>query len=202
MQDPSLDDSPDPPDEFWDAHYDDLRRIAHSLMGDQKWTRQPTELVNDAYLRERRSPPFQFKNRSHFRAAMAKRLRQVYLDEWKRRTAAKRDSRQTVSMVDLDLAVEPPDADPYQLVTLTFEHLEIRWPGLGRLYEQRVFGELTIAELAERPADPGRPGSRRASPFHRRPESFRRRSIRSISLAGRRGGGAADQGVSRARDVR
>ena len=72
----------EPPENYWDSLYDELRRIAHSLMGGQNWTRQPTELVNDAYLREQRTAPFRFKDRTHFRAAMARRLRQVYLDEW------------------------------------------------------------------------------------------------------------------------
>src|SRR5262245_4815271 len=92
----------EPPDDYWDSLYDELRRIAHSLLAGQNWTRQPTELVNDAWLREQRSTSFRFKDRTHFRAAMARRLRQVYLDEWKRRTAAKRDVRNRVPLEDHD----------------------------------------------------------------------------------------------------
>ena len=40
------------------------------------------------------------------------------------------------------------DPDRYELVTLTFDHLEENWPGLGRLLEQQVFGDLGMAELA------------------------------------------------------
>jgi DNA-directed RNA polymerase specialized sigma24 family protein len=138
----------EPPEAYWEALYDELRRIAHSLMKDQNWTRQPTELVNDAYLRERRSTPFRFKDRTHFRAAMARRLRQVYLDEWRRRTAAKRDAGATVRLEDHDVPTDPLEPDSYQVVTLTFDHLEQNWPGLGRLLEERVFGDLTNAELA------------------------------------------------------
>jgi DNA-directed RNA polymerase specialized sigma24 family protein len=145
---PPQDDSPEPPEGYWDSLYDELRCIAHSLMRGQNWTRQPTELVNDAYLREQNTAPFRFKDRTHFRAAMARRLRQVYLDEWKRRTAAKRDVRQTVPLDDHDRSTPPTDPDRYQLVTLTFDHLEENWPGLGRLLEQKVFGGLEIAELA------------------------------------------------------
>ena len=137
-----------PPEAYWDSLYDELRRIAHSLLDGQNWTRQPTELVNDAYLREQRATPFRFKDRAHFRAAMARRLRQVYLDEWRRRTAAKRDARNRVSLDDHDPAAPAQPADSYQLVTLTFDHLERHWPGLGRLLEQSVFGELSTAELA------------------------------------------------------
>ena len=146
--DPSGGSLPEPPESYWDSLYDELRKIAHSLLRDQNWTRQPTELVNDAFLREQRSTPFRFKDRTHFRAAMARRLRQVYLDEWRRRTADKRDVRVKVSIEDRDVAIDPPDPDPYRLVTLTFDHLEENWPGLGHLLEQRVFGGLEIAELA------------------------------------------------------
>jgi DNA-directed RNA polymerase specialized sigma24 family protein len=141
----------EPPEGYWDALYDELRRIAHSLMRGQNWTRQPTELVNDAYLREQRSAPFRFKDQTHFRAAMARRLRQVYLDEWKRRTAARRDAGKTERLDDHEVPTPAATVDPdqFQLVTLTFDHLEQNWPGLGRLLEQRVFGELTVAELAK-----------------------------------------------------
>jgi RNA polymerase sigma factor (TIGR02999 family) len=139
----------EPPEGYWDSLYDELRRIAHSLLKGQNWTRQPTELVNEAYLREQRSTPFRFKDRTHFRAAMARRLRQVYLDEWKRRTATKRGGAAIkVRLEDHDIPMDPAEPDDYQLVTLTFDHLEQQWPGLGRLLEQSVFGDLSNAELA------------------------------------------------------
>src|SRR5690348_15428665 len=72
--------------------YKELRQLAASYLRRESpgHTLQPTALVHEAYLRlvDQRAP--QFENRSHFFGVAARLMRQILVDQARRRKAGKR----------------------------------------------------------------------------------------------------------------
>jgi RNA polymerase sigma factor (TIGR02999 family) len=77
------------------ALYNELRQIArrHLLKHPGAATLQPTALVHEAYVKLSRSGEIGARGRSHFLAIAARAMRQVLVDQAKRRRAAKRECR-------------------------------------------------------------------------------------------------------------
>src|SRR5690606_8250642 len=70
--------------------YDNLRRLAADRLGRGDWTCQPTEIVNEAYLRLVDQTRVDWQGRTHFFAIGAEMIRRVIADEAKRRGRQKR----------------------------------------------------------------------------------------------------------------
>ena len=71
--------------------YEELRRLAGSLMSGEKpgQTLQPTALVHEAYTRLVADPELQWDSRAHFFAAAARSMRQILINRAKKRKAEK-----------------------------------------------------------------------------------------------------------------
>lgn len=76
----------------WSVVYDELRGIArHQMAGEAPGhTLQPTALVHEAYLRLMGGRDVDWANRRHFFAAAAKIMRQIRIDDARRRRRLKR----------------------------------------------------------------------------------------------------------------
>src|SRR5512138_567296 len=72
--------------------YDELRRLAHQHMRREKpgHMLQTTALVHEAYLRLIDQSQVHFANRAHFFAIAARLMRQILVDDARRRKGAKR----------------------------------------------------------------------------------------------------------------
>ena len=134
--------------------YDDFRRLARGYLGPSESTPdlQPTEIVHEAYIRLINQKDVSWKDRSHFFAVGARAMRQILVDEARKRMAQKRGGQaQNISMdsvakklkVSLDSEVNVLDVD---------EAVE----KLARINSQRAdfvvlrfFGGLTVDEAAE-----------------------------------------------------
>jgi RNA polymerase sigma-70 factor, ECF subfamily len=130
--------------------YHDLRRIARRCMRNERagHTLQPTELVNEAYVRLVRSENNAWKDRAHFFAVAAQVMRRILVDYARARNSAKRGYG---NRVDLDKAELSVTLDAEQILSLDAALTRLaQWDARrSRVVEMRVFGGLTEAEIAQ-----------------------------------------------------
>jgi len=130
--------------------YGELRAIAGSYFRGSaaNHTLQPTALVHELFLRllDRTSP--EFASRAHFVAVSSKAMRNILADHARKRRAAKRGGdHYRVTLTDaLSAGAEVVDL-------LLLDEVLTRLSQQGERYapvvEMRIFGGLTVAEIAE-----------------------------------------------------
>ena len=101
-------------DELLPLVYSELRKLARSLMAKTPPgnTLQTTALVHEAYLRLVGSADPGWNGRGHFFGAAARAMRQILVDQARRKASAKHGGgRRRVEAGDWELAVEPPVID-------------------------------------------------------------------------------------------
>ena len=131
--------------------YDELRRIAAARMRQLPPgnTLQPTALVHEAYLRLAKAEGSAWNSRAHFVSAAVQSMRQVLVDQVRRKKSAKRGGDRV--RVDLEFAEIPvtPAAidllDFHDALTRLEQHDERK----GRIVLLRCFGGLERKEIAE-----------------------------------------------------
>ena len=131
--------------------YDELRKLARHYLHQQgsQRTLQPTALVNEAYLRLVKQTEVQFQNRAQFYGLAAKLIRDLLVDDTRRRMAEKRGGDGLrVSFSEADKLSQPEDFDLLAL-NEALDKLAHHKPQHSRIVELRFFGGLTIAETAE-----------------------------------------------------
>src|SRR5580704_14477558 len=80
-------------DYLFSVTYEELRRLASTVKGnDPSHTLNPTALVNEAWLKLVKSPPFETTSRLHFKRIAARAMRQVLIEAARRRNSSKRGS--------------------------------------------------------------------------------------------------------------
>ncbi len=130
--------------------YDELRSLARSrlrkLMPGQ--TLQPTALVHEAFLRLVGKEDPGWDGRGHFFAAAARAMRQIVVEQARRKMALKRggDRRRMGSEQAVPI-VEPP-SDEILAVDEAVKRLERDDPRKGQIVNLRFFARLTTAETA------------------------------------------------------
>jgi RNA polymerase sigma factor (TIGR02999 family) len=133
------------------AVYRELRRMAarHLRRERRGHTLQPTDLLNEAYLRLMRGRhPRQWANRSHFFAMASTVMRRVLVDHARRRAAGKRDGQaraETLPDAGLALAHSP---ERIIAVDRALSELAVHEPRQARIVELRFFAGLTDEEVA------------------------------------------------------
>lgn len=137
-------------DELAPILYDELRRVAGGVMRGERpnLTIQPTDLVHEAYLRMADQTRLQSRDRAHFLALAARAMRQILVDHWRRRKAAKRGGGVRIQLEPgIDVAAERPA----EVVTLddALQALAEIDPRKAQVIELRFFGGMTAAEIAE-----------------------------------------------------
>ena len=130
--------------------YNELRQLARYHLQQQgpNRTLQPTALVNEAYLRLAKQSQVEFENRAQFFGLAAKLIRELLVDDTRRRQAEKRGGEGLrVSLADAEAVSAPADFDLLALDE-ALHRLTQNKPQHGRIVELRFFGGLTIAETA------------------------------------------------------
>jgi RNA polymerase sigma factor (TIGR02999 family) len=130
--------------------YDDLRKLARARMAKlvPGQTLQPTALVHEAYVRVIGSGDPGWDGRGHFFGAAAQAMRNILVDQARRKAALKRGGgRQRLDLVDSDLAIQPPREDILALDE-ALRRLEADDPRKGRIVNLRYFAGLTAEETA------------------------------------------------------
>lgn len=142
-----------PADELFPLVYNELRRLAQWQMGnDSGNTLQPTALVHEAYLRLVDRSESGWRGRTHFIAFASKVMRNLLVDQARRRASAKRGGDQRrVTLAEPVSPFENRDLDTDQLLHLTsaLDRLSLEDPRAAHIVELRYFGGLKVSEVAE-----------------------------------------------------
>jgi RNA polymerase sigma-70 factor, ECF subfamily len=136
---------------LFEAIYPELRRLARSLMRRERpgHTLQPTELVHDAYMKLVDETIILARDRAHFLGIAARAMRQILVDHARRRHAEKRGGQwDRVTLVD---SLGSSAANGIELLALdeAIASLAAKDQRAARVMELRIFGGLTIEEIAQ-----------------------------------------------------
>lgn len=131
--------------------YEELRHLAHQYMRREKpgHTLQTSALVNEAYVRLVKQSEIKWESRAHFFGIAARLMRQILVDQARRRNFAKRGGGAIrVSLNDATAIAQEQSAS---VVTLdeALKTLEQTDPRKSRIVELRFFGGMSIEETAE-----------------------------------------------------
>jgi RNA polymerase sigma factor (TIGR02999 family) len=132
---------------LFDLVYPELHRLARSRIKGN-WpdqTLQPTELINEVYIRLVAAPDQNFANRRSFFGYAAKAMRTALVDHWRRRRAVftplgdfTHGKLSREDKIELGLAVHS-----------VLDELEQAHPDWSTVVEMKVFLDLTHAAIAE-----------------------------------------------------
>lgn len=132
--------------------YGELRALAGYLFKNEPshHTLQPTAIVHEAYMRLIASAENSWTGRAHFLGVAAKAMRQILIDHARRRNAAKRGG-QGWQRITLNRALDAMESDTVDAIDLddALTRLAERSERQARIVELRVFGGLTVEEVAE-----------------------------------------------------
>lgn len=130
--------------------YGELHRIAVNAMRREAdgHTLQPTELVDEAFVRLVGPHGGPWQNRSHFYAIAAQTIRRILIDHARHRRRAKRDHGLRIT---LDESLGEDAGDSLDLIALddALQQLDTLAPRQARVVELRFFGGLEVDETAE-----------------------------------------------------
>jgi RNA polymerase sigma factor (TIGR02999 family) len=132
--------------------YDDVRRVAQERLRGERdgHTLGPTALAHEAYLRlcgQRRLRP---ADRAEFFAAASNTMRRILVDYARTRRRQKRGGGEAVvPLDDVEPLLSDRAVDETVALDAALTKLEARFPRAARVFELRVFGGLTLDEIAE-----------------------------------------------------
>jgi RNA polymerase sigma factor (TIGR02999 family) len=138
-------------DDLFSLIYEELRRLASFVRKKEvNATVNSTALVHEAWIKLKDSPPLAAKSLPHFKAIAAKAMRQVLVDEARRRSARKRGGAGEAVFVIFGDATEEMASCDDDLLTLdaALEELARLSPRQAQMVESRFFGGLNVAECA------------------------------------------------------
>jgi RNA polymerase sigma factor (TIGR02999 family) len=131
--------------------YDELRKLAALRMAKTPPgnTLQPTALVHEAYLRVVGDSDSNFNTRKHFFFAAARAMRDILVEQYRRKSRLKHGGGQKrLELADVGIVVEPP-AEDMEALNEVITKLEEADPKTAQTVLLRYFAGLTIEETAE-----------------------------------------------------
>jgi RNA polymerase sigma factor (TIGR02999 family) len=131
--------------------YEELRRLASFVRRNEaNLTLNSTALVHEAWLKLKGSPHLGATSLPHFKAIAAKAMRQVLVDEARRRGARKRGGSGEVIFVSFGDSSEAQVSNGADLLVLdaALEKLAQAAERQAQVVESRFFGGLGVAETA------------------------------------------------------
>lgn len=131
--------------------YEELRSIARDrLRGEPRGaTLQPTALVNEAYLRLFAGQALNWNSRGHFFSSAALAMRNILVDNARRKAAQKRGGGQMrVADDDWEAIIEPP-ADDVLALDEALTELERSDPRKAQIVLLHCFCGLSLEEASE-----------------------------------------------------
>jgi RNA polymerase sigma factor (TIGR02999 family) len=130
--------------------YAELRRLAAVLSGrlPPGQTLQPTALVHEAYLKLVRDHDPGWQGRRHFFGAAAQAMRDILVDQARRKASAKRGGRGHRVALTQGLALIQPPAEDVLALEEALEQLRAEEPQLAELVLLRYYAGLSVEETA------------------------------------------------------
>jgi RNA polymerase sigma factor (TIGR02999 family) len=144
-------DANQPAAELLPVLYGELRRLAAALTArlPPGQTLQPTALVHEAYLRLVRDQDPGWKDRRHFFGAAAQAMRDILIDQARRKASFKRGGQaQRIELAEGIAWIEPPSGDILALED-AIQHLNAEDPRLAEIVRLRYYTGLSVEETAE-----------------------------------------------------
>jgi RNA polymerase sigma factor (TIGR02999 family) len=132
------------------VHYE-LRQMARRMLAGERaaYAWQPTDLINESYLRLLGWRDVEWKNRAHFFSATATMMRRVLVDAARTRQAAKRGAAEAPLPLDgFDIAAPVASVDVLALESALAE-LAALDPRPAHVVEMRFFGGFSVEETAD-----------------------------------------------------
>ena len=132
----------------------ELRKLARLQLRNERsdHTLQPTELVNEAYIRLVSGQARDWQSRAHFIGVSASVMRRILVDYARRKRALKRSGaiRSAVDMkTEPGVALSDQQAEEVLTLHMALDRLEEMSPRQRRVVELRYFGGLSPEETAE-----------------------------------------------------
>ena len=132
--------------------YDELRRIAHKLVSGEspRNSLQATELLHETYLKKLRNLRVPIRNRQHFYSLAARAMRQVMIEDARRRKAEKREPPSSGAPHRL-LGAGAGAQDPIQVLQISplLDHLQEIDPRAASVVDLRFFLGCSLEETAD-----------------------------------------------------
>ena len=154
MPDPKEDMSPggnQPAAELLPELYAELRRLAVALTARLRpgQTLQPTALVHEAYLRlvQLRDPGWE--GRRHFFGAAARAMRQILIEQARRKGSRKHGGGARRVELSEGLALIEPPADDLLALDEAIQQLQAEKPHLAEIVLLRYYTGLSVEETAD-----------------------------------------------------
>jgi RNA polymerase sigma factor (TIGR02999 family) len=139
-----------PAAELLPALYAELRRLAASMTArlPPGQTLQPTALVHEAYLKMVRDHDPGWEGKRHFFGAAAKAMREILVDQARRKASLKHGGHgQRVELADGLALIEPP-ADDVLALDAAIKALQAEQPRLAEIVQLRYYTGLSVEETA------------------------------------------------------
>jgi RNA polymerase sigma factor (TIGR02999 family) len=130
--------------------YAELRRLAAVLTGQLPpgQTLQPTALVHEAYLKLVRGKDPGWEGRRHFFGAAAQAMREILVDQARRKASLKRGGRgQRIDLTE-GLALIAPPTDDMEALDEAVQQLQTEEPVLAEIVMLRYYTGLSVEETA------------------------------------------------------
>jgi RNA polymerase sigma factor (TIGR02999 family) len=131
--------------------YEQLHQIARARMAHLPpgQTLQPTALVHEAYLRLTDKSDIPWQSRQHFYFAAARAMRDILVEQARRKAGPARGGGRHRQELDEACAVLEPPADDVLAVHEALEELEKQDPLKAKIVLLRYFSGLTTDETAD-----------------------------------------------------
>jgi len=128
--------------------YEELRSLAAQRLADERpgQTLQPTSLVHETYMKLSNRAVLRAGDRAHLLAIAARAMRQVLVDDARRRSAAKRGGECECTTFDDRVRLPDVGADDMLALNDALDELE---PRQRQIVECRFFGGMEEEEIAE-----------------------------------------------------
>lgn len=144
---------PSAPSRLFPLVYEELRRMARGQLRRPRrvGSIDTTGLVHEAYIKLAGGSQVSLHDREHFFALAARAMRQILVDYARHHNALKRGGRRGA---DDDIRIEDIDlpgldrATELLAIHEALARLEALDPRMGKIVEMRVFGGLSVEEIA------------------------------------------------------
>ena len=138
-------------DALFSAVYTELRTLARSHR--RRWrgndTMNTTALIHEVFIKFAGQGASEFENRTHFFATASKAMRQVLVNYAQQQSAGKRGGDALRVTLDEATLASQVNADELLDLNRLLTRLETENPRRCRVVECRVFGGMTIEEVAD-----------------------------------------------------
>jgi RNA polymerase sigma factor (TIGR02999 family) len=130
--------------------YAELRRLAAALTVKLQpgQTLQPTALVHEAYLRLVRDQDPGWEGRRHFFGAAARAMREILIEQARRKDSLKRGGGARRIDLSEGLALIEPPADDLLALDEAIQQLQAERPHLAEVVQLRYYTGLSVEETA------------------------------------------------------